>query len=279
MIKIWIIFIALVIMINTKDFGYFYDSTQGRIYFSPEINDAKNQSFLEDNLLNSKSFKKRYYSSAGNNQQFQIEYYSCNVSSVLNKSLELIRVKYNLTEYDNVMIKEIILNMENLTGNIFPQKYSDEFNVKQNKEASYKGKEKRGSLIYDTFGFSIQSKNKLNFKISKILLVNFYYKKLNYLANLSYNMRKYYSNNTFDIFLKNIPEEFDLHITLDLCDKNWKEKGEKVLIVKKGIKYPNFRIEEPTPNKTMLIISITFILLAFVLTIIFVLLKLIFGFF
>ena len=81
------------------------------------------------------------------------------------------------------------------------------------------------------------------------------------------------------IYLKNLPEDFDLLITLDLYNNNWKETGQKVLVVQKEFNYPNYRIEEPNPNRTMLIISISFIIIAFIIIIISVLLKLIFGFF
>ena len=265
-------------MINTTNFGFFYDSSQGQIYFDLEKYDFTNKSYLEDNLLNKDNLKKHYISLAGYNH-FDIEYYSCNVSNKLNRSLDLIKVEYNLTEYDNAFVKEIILNMHSISGNIFPQKYKDEFIVKQNKIASNKGKKNRKTLIYDTLGFNVKSKSGLNFKISKILLVNFRNNNLNYLANLSYNIRKYTDNNTFDIYLKNLPEDFDLLITLDLYNNNWKETGQKVLVVQKEFNYPNYRIEEPNPNRTMLIISISFIIIAFIIIIILVLLKLIFGFF
>ena len=272
------IFSSIIIMINTTNFGFFYDSSQGQIYFDLEKYDFTNKSYLEDNLLNKDNLKKHYISLAGYNH-FDIEYYSCNVSNKLNRSLDLIKVEYNLTEYDNAFVKEIILNMHSISGNIFPQKYKDEFIVKQNKVASNKGKKNRKTLIYDTLGFNVKSKSGLNFKISKILLVNFRNNNLNYLANLSYNIRKYADNNTFDIHLKNLPEDFDLLITLDLYNNNWKETGQKVLVVQKEFNYPNYRIEEPNPNRTMLIISISFIIIAFIITIILVLLKLIFGFF
>ena len=274
--KIFSLFFILIISINSDDFGFFYDNNQDKIYFDLEKYDKNNESFLENDLFNPKNLKQQYYSSTGTNQ-FKIEYYSFNISSISSEPLDLIKVEYNLTEHENVLIREVILNTEKLTQNIFPQKYKDEFIVTQNKEASNKGKEKRKTLIYDTLGFNIISKNKLNFKISKILLINNRKNKLNYLSNLSYNVRKYASNTTFDIYLKNMPEDFNLFITLDLCDKNWNVTGEKILVVQKDFDYPNYEIEESNPNKTMLIISITFIILAFILTIIFVLLKLIIG--
>ena len=274
--KIFSIFFILIISINSDDFGFFYDNNQDKIYFDLEKYDKNNESFMESDLFNPKNLKQQYYSSTGTNQ-FKIEYYSFNISSISSEPLDLIKVEYNLTEHENVLIREVILNTEKLTQNIFPQKYKDEFIVTQNKEASNKGKEKRKTLIYDTLGFNIISKNKLNFKISKILLINNRKNKLNYLSNLSYNVRKYASNTTFDIYLKNMPEDFNLFITLDLCDKNWNVTGEKILVVQKDFDYPNYEIEESNPNKTMLIISITFIILAFILTIIFVLLKLIIG--
>ena len=274
--KILSILFILIISINSNDFGFFYDNNQDKIYFDLEKYDKNNESFLESDLFSPKNLKQHYYSSAGINQ-FKIEYYSTNISSLSSESLDLIKVEYNLTEHENVLIREVILNMEKISQNIFPQKYKDEFIVTQNKEASNKGKEKRKTLIYDTLGFNIISKNKLNFKISKILLINNRKNKLNYLSNLSYNVRKYASNTTFDIYLKNMPEDFNLFITLDLCDKKWNATGEKVLVVQKDFDYPNYEVEESNPNKTMLIISITFIILAFILTIIFVLLKLIIG--
>ena len=146
----------------------------------------------------------------------------------------------------------------------------------QNKDSSVKGKEKRDTIIYDTFGFNVRSKSVLNFKISKILLVNFRKNKLNYLANLSYNIRKQ-TNNAFDIHLRNLPENFDLYITLDLYDENWEAKDEKVLVVQKEFNYPNYKIEDSNLNKTMLIVSIIFIGITFILIVILVLLKLIFG--
>ena len=276
-----IILISVLILftfINPKDFGYYYDNTQGKIYLSADNSELTNQTFLENTLITSKNLKQHYYSSAGSNK-FDIEYYSCSIPSLFNNTIGLIKVQYNLPEFENILIKEIILDMNTIPYNILPQKYENEFTVTQNKEASVKGKKKRDTIIYDTFGFNVLSKYNLNFKISKILLVNYRKDKLNYLANLSYNIRKYSSNNTFDIYLRNLPQKFDLHITLDLYDENWKDMDEKVLVVRKDFKYPNYKIEGANPNKTMFIISIIFIGIAFILTIILVLLKLIFGLF
>jgi hypothetical protein len=275
---IFISFLFLFTFINAKNFGYFYDNSQGKIYLNADINDLKNQSFLENTLLTSKNLKQHYYSSAGSNK-FDIYYYSCEIPSLLNNSLGLIKVQYNLPENENILIKEIILDMSTIPVNILPKKYENEFTLTQNKDASIKGKEKRYTIIYDTFGFNVYSKSNLNFKVSKVLLANFRKNKLNYLANLSYNLRKYSSNNTFDIYLRNLPEKFDLHITLDLYDENWKDMDEKILIVGKDFEYPNYKIEGTNPNKTMFIISLIFIGIAFILTIILVLLKLIFGLF
>ena len=276
--RLILIGILLILLISTKtqDFSFYYDNIKDNIYLSLENNNTtQTQSYSASTLLDSNNLNKRYSSSAGSNK-FNIEYYSCNISSM---PLDLIKVEYNLTDYENSLIKEVILNLDNSNENIFPSKYKDEFTVEQNKTASNEGSKKRETLIYDIYGFNIKSKHDLNFKVSKILLANFQRKRLNYLANLSYNIRQHNGNNSFDIYLKDMPEDFDLLITLDLCDENWKETGEKILIVKKEINYPNFKVEDENPNNTMIIISITFIILAFILIIIFVLLKLIFGFF
>ena len=271
-----IIFI-LIISASSQDFSFFYDNSKDQIYLGLE-NNTYSQSYSSNDILNYNNLKKKYYSSAGISR-FNIEYYSCNISSVLNKPLDLIKVEYNLTEYDNTLIKEIILDLNKSNENIFPTKYKNEFIVEENKRAAKRGSENRQTIIYDTFGFTIKSIHNLNFQVSKVLLANFRNKKLNYLANLSYNVKKYIGNNTFNIYLKNMPEDFDLLIYIDLCDENWKETGEKILVVKKEFHYPNYKVEEENPNKTMIIIAITFILIGFILIILFTLLKLIFGFF
>ena len=260
-------FFIIFAFITSNDFGFYYDNSKDEIYLDSNYNNS------EIVLQDSKNVKQHYYSSAGHNK-FDIEYYSCHTS--LNMILDLIKVEYTLPEFEDVRIKEIILDMDKLTGNIFPKKYENEFTVSQNKDSSVKGKEKRDTNIYDTFGFNVRSKSGLNFKISKILLVNFRKNKLNYLANLSYNIRKQ-TNNAFDIHLRNLPENFDLYITLDLYDENWEAKDEKVLVVQKEFNYPNYKIEDSNPNKTMLIVSIIFIGITFILIVILVLLKLIFG--
>ena len=271
--------IIFVLMISSsyQDFSFFYDNSKDQIYLGLE-NNTYSQSYSSNDILNYNNLKKKYYSSAGISK-FNIEYYSCNISSVLNKPLDLIKVEYNLTEYDNTLIKEIILDLNKSNENIFPTKYKNEFIVEENKRAAKRGSENRQTIIYDTFGFTIKSIHNLNFQVSKVLLANFRNKKLNYLANLSYNVNKYIGNNTFNIYLKNMPEDFDLLIYIDLCDENWKETGEKILVVKKEFHYPNYKVEEENPNQTMIIIAITFILIGFILIILFTLLKLIFGFF
>ena len=261
----------------SKDFGFYYDNSQDKLYISTGNDYNKtNDIYLQSKLFIPSNLKRHYSSSAGNNK-FDIEYYSCLIPSLSNENIELIKVEYNLTEPENSMMTEILLNLDNLSGNIFPQKYKDEFTISQNKKEANKARKKRNTLIYDTFAFNIESKNKLEFNIAKILLVNYRKNDLNYLANLSHNVHKT-SNSTFNIYLKNLPEDFDLLVTLDIYDKNNNIK-DKVLIVRKGFEYPNYRIDESNPNKTILIISITFIVIAFVLIIIFVLLKIIFSFF
>ena len=208
-----IIFI-LIISASSQDFSFFYDNSKDQIYLGLE-NDTSFQSYSSNDILNYNNLKKKYYSSAGISK-FNIEYYSCNISSVLNKPLDLIKVEYNLTEYDNTLIKEIILDLNKSNENIFPTKYKNEFIVEENKRAAKRGRENRQTILYDTFGFTIKSIHNLNFQVSKVLLANFRNKKLNYLANLSYNVNKLIGNNTFNIYLKNMPEDFDLLIYIDL---------------------------------------------------------------
>ena len=100
--------------------------------------------------------------------------------------------------------------------------------------------------------------------------------KLNYLANLSYNLHKQ-TDNSFDIHLKDMPEDFDLYITLDLYDENGEAKDEKVLLVEKEFNYPNYKIESSNPNKKLFIISIIVIGITFILIAILAVIKIIIG--
>jgi len=264
----------------SSDYGFFYDNPNEEILFNTNYSTISNIIFSENNLLNSSNKVKEYFSSAKKNRFF-IEYYSCLISFLSSSPLSLVRVSFNITEPRKETIKEVIMDLYNSKQSklIFPDKYNDEFTIEQNRQSSNDGRKDRDTLIYDTFGFNIKSKNNLNFKIAKILLVNFRKKKVNYLANLSRDVKNTYNDDKsiFDIHLKDMPEDFDLYITLDMFNKNWEAIGEKILIIQKDFNYPNFRVENANPNKTMLIVSLTFIFLAFILTVIFVLLNCICG--
>jgi len=264
----------------SSDYGFFYNNPNEEILFNTNYSTISNTIFSENNLLNSSNKVKEYFSSAKKNRFF-IEYYSCLISFLSSSPLSLVRVSFNITEPRKETIKEVIMDLYNSKQSklIFPDKYNDEFTIEQNRQSSNDGRKDRDTLIYDTFGFNIKSKNNLNFKIAKILLVNFRKKKVNYLANLSRDVKNTYNDDKsiFDIHLKDMPEDFDLYITLDMFNKNWEAIGEKILIIQKDFNYPNFRVENANPNKTMLIVSLTFIFLAFILTVIFVLLNCICG--
>ena len=278
--KYILLFISLILGSYSSNYGFFYDNPNEEILFNTNQSKISNTTFAENNLLTSSKKVKEYFSSAKKNRFF-IEYYSCLISLLSSSPLSLVRVSFNITEPRKETIKEVIMDLYSSKQSklIFPDKYNDEFTIEQNRQASNDGRKNRDTLIYDTFGFNIKSKNNLNFKIAKILLVNFRKKKVNYLANLSSDVKNTYNDdkNIFDIHLKNMPEDFDLYITLDMFNKNWEAIGEKILIVQKDFNYPNFRVENANPNKKMFIISLTFILIAFILTVIFVLLKCICG--
>lgn len=279
-IKYILLFISLFLGTYSSNYGFFYDNPNEEILFNTNRSKISNTIFPENNLLTPSKKVKEYFSSAKKNKFF-IEYYSCLISLLSSSPLNLVRVSFNITEPRKETIKEVIMDLysSNQSKLIFPDKYNDEFTIEQNRQASNDGRKNRDTLIYDTFGFNIKSKNNLNFKIAKILLVNFRKKKVNYLANLSRDVKNTYHDdkNIFDIHLKDMPEDFDLYITLDMFNKNWEAIGEKILIVQKDFNYPNFRVENANPNKKMFIISLTFILIALILTVIFVLLKCICG--
>ena len=279
-IKYILLFISLFLGTYSSNYGFFYDNPNEEILFNTNRSKISNTIFPENNLLTPSKKVKEYFSSAKKNKFF-IEYYSCLISLLSSSPLSLVRVSFNITEPRKETIKEVIMDLysSNQSKLIFPDKYNDEFTIEQNRQASNDGRKNRDTLIYDTFGFNIKSKNNLNFKIAKILLVNFRKKKVNYLANLSRDVKNTYHDdkNIFEIHLKDMPEDFDLYITLDMFNKNWEAIGEKILIVQKDFNYPNFRVENANPNKKMFIISLTFILIALILTVIFVLLKCICG--
>ena len=278
--KCILLVLSLIIGTYSSNYGFFYDNPNEEILFNTNQSIISSAIFSENNLLTPSKKVKEYFSSAKKNRFF-IEYYSCLISLLSSSPLSLVRVSFNITEPINETVKEVIMDLysSNQSKLIFPDKYNDEFIVEQSRQSSNDGRKNRDTIIYDTFGFNIKSKNNLNFKIAKILLVNFRKKKVNYLANLSGDVRNTYNNdiNTFDIYLKNMPEDFDLYITLEMFNKKWEAVGEKILIVQKNFNYPNFRVENANPNKRMFIISLTFIIIAFILTVIFVLLNCVCG--
>lgn len=269
--------------IYSIDYGFYYDNSREQILFNLENNFLSNLVYSENDLLTPSNIQKNYYSSAKRNK-FKIEYYLCPIYSISSSPISLIKASFNITTPERMTIKEVIMDLYEIDEKkiIFPKKYNDEFSIQANKSASNYARKKRNTIIYDTFGFKIISKNNYNFKIAKLLLVNFRKKKLNYLANLSGNVQNNTdnynnSNNIFDIYLENLPENFDLYITLELYDKNWNNTGEKILVVQKDFNYPNYRVEEANPNKAFFIFAIVFILIALIITIIFILLKCICG--
>ena len=269
------VFLSALIKANEYDYGFFYDNPKEEIYFDTQSLLSTKFIYKESELLNYQNKQNEYISSARKNE-FNIEYYSCPIPSISTSPISLIKVSFDITEPEKTTVKEVILNLEENAEKkvIFPKKYNNEFNVEQNKTTSNEGRKNRNTLIYDTFGFDIKSKNNLNFQIAKLLLVNFRKNKLNYLANLSKDISIVSkSDNSFSIHLDNMPEKFDLYITLEIFDKKWKSTGEKILVVQKDFDYPNYKIEDDNPNKNLFIISIVFISIAFILTVIFVLIK------
>ena len=263
-----------------EDYGYFYDNPKEEILFDTAPTYLSTLVYPEKELLISSNLQTEYFSSAAKNK-FKIEYYTCPINIISSSPISLIKVTFNITEPEEMTVKEVIMNLydEKEKKIVFPKKNYDEFTIEQNRTSSNDGRKNRSTIIYDTFGFNIKSKNNINFKIAKLLLVNFRKKKLNYLANLSGNVKNTYDgdNNTFNIYLKNMPEDFDLYVTLEIFDNNWIATGEKILVVQKDFNYPNYKIEVDNPNKNFFIISLTFIIIALILTAIFIILKFICG--
>lgn len=271
------IFIFLITNIaSDDDYGFFYDNYKEEISFNAEKTQLTNYTYKEKDLLISSNKQNEYYSLAKKNK-FKIEHYLISIYSLSSSPIYLFRVSFNVTEPEPSTIKEIILDLSGTTEKklAFPKSFKNYFSIEQNKKASNEGRKRRNVKIYDTFGFSVNSKNYTNFKIAKLLLVNYKDKKLNYLANLSGNVQKTFDNinNTFDIYLEDMPENFDLYITLEIYDSNWKNTEEKILIVQKDFNYPNYILEDNNPNKKLFILALIFIVIAFILIIIFSLVK------
>lgn len=274
-----LLMILWLVVINSKDYGFYYDNFNEEILFDTENNLLSDFKYQENDLLKPSNMQKEYFSSAKDNK-FKMQYFLCNIFNLSSSPINLIKASFNITFPEKSTIKEVIIDLSETKENklIFPKKYNDEFSIEQNKTAINKGRKNRSTIIYDTFGFNIKSKNNLNFKIIKLILVNYRKNKLNYLNNLSGNVQNTDDkNNTFDIYLKNMPENFDLYITLEIFNKNWEDTGEKILIVQKDFNYPNFWIEKNNPNIKMLLICLVFIIIAFILIVVLVILKLICG--
>ena len=278
-----IVFISLIKIIvsdDDYDYGFFYDNYKEEISFNSQKAQLTNYIYKEKDLLISSNKQNEYYSTAKKNK-FKIEHYLISIYSISSSPIYLFKVYFNSTELETFTVKEVILDLSDNTEKkmVFPKRYQNELSIIQNKSASNDGCKKRNTKIYETFGFSINSKINRNFKIAKLLLVNYKDNKLNYLANLSGNVQKTYDNinNTFDIYMKDMPENFDLYITLEIYDNDWDDTEEKILIMQKDFNYPNYNLEDSNPNKKLFIITIVFIAIAFILIIVFVLIKLVFS--
>lgn len=313
----FLIIISLFSMALTQSFpfSYYYNNSMDLIEFSPsDINSLStfnikvNETVISPNPSSTSSNTFSYFSSqlltdenlvdsyesSQINGTLTIEYYSIKVND---SPLTLIK-----TYFDNIKegtITEIIIDFfseENIIEKkVLPEKYfiNDILEVEQNKYISRDAFERRGSKVYETFGFEIIAKNDTgnnffsdDFILKKIILLNYRKNKLNYLADLSGNfyentnktetdnydsLDKFYDKEDWEIIkkrydfdLENLPENFDLILTLDILDKEGKEKGEKVVVVKKGFQYPNFKVEEPNPNQMLFITSLCGALLAIV---------------
>lgn len=273
------IFIFIITDISSDDdYGFFYDNYKEEISFNEEKTQLTNYAYKEKDLLISSNKQNEYYSLAKKNK-FKIEHYLISIYSLSSSPIYLYRVSFNITEPEPSTVKEIILDLSGTTEKklVFPKSFKNDFSIGQNKKASNEGRKIRNVKIYDTFGFSVNSENNINFKIAKLLLVNYKDNKLNYLANLSGNVQKTFDNinNTFDIYLEDMPENFDLYITLEIYDNNWKNTEENILIVQKDFNYPNYCLEDNNPNKKLFILTIIFIAIAFILIIIFSLVKIV----
>lgn len=268
--------ISLITNIFSYDYGFFYDNYKEEIYFNTQQNPLSIYIYPEDDLLKSSNKQNEYYSKAKKNK-FKIEHYLVSLYSISSSPLYLFKVTFNITKPKFFTVKEVILDLFGTTEKklSFPKNYTNDFSILENRDAANDGRKRRKTKIYDTFGFSIKSKKNINFKIVKLLLLNYRKNKFNYLANLSGDVQKTYNNNnnTFDIYLKDMPEYFNLYITLEIYDNNWEDTGEKILIIQNDFNYPNYILEDANPNKKVFIIAVVIICIAFILIIIFVLLK------
>ena len=264
--------------VSDEDYGFFYDNYKEEISFNAQKTQLSNYIYKEKDLLISSNKQNEYYSSAKKNK-FKIEHYLISIYSISSSPIYLFKVSFNVTEPEPSTVKEVILDLSGTTEKklAFPKSFKNDFSIEQNKKASNEGRKRRNVKIYDTFGFSVNSEKNKNFKIVKLLLVNYRGNKFNYLANLSGNVQKTFDNinNTFDIYLKDMPENFDLYITLEIYDNNWENTEEKILIVQKDFNNPNYGLEDNNPNKKLFILSLIFIIIAFILIIIFSLVKLV----
>ena len=233
--------------------------TLNKSLINPPILDYS-ELFSKDNIL------LEYYSTAKSNK-FKIEYYNVPFFSF---PKILIKAYFNSKKVGTVteILEDVSQNsyFENTNKVVFPKKYYDFFEITQNRYASNEGRKKTKKKIYNTFGFDIKSK--LKYKIEKILLVNYRKEKVNYLANLTPYLNednkkeknKEINTISYDFHLENLPEDFDIFLTLIIDNSN-----EKILLVQKKFNYPNYKVESVNPNKNFFKISliITLVALAF----------------
>ena len=278
------LFVILLGVSYSQNFSYYYSNLNDTLTVQTFKTDSKSNlqtlinslTYDPSNLLSKDNMLIEYYSSAKSNK-FKIEYYD---NTLLSGPKTFIKAYFNSKKVGTVteIFEDIYKNSytENNNKIVFPKKYYNSFEISQNREASNEGRKRMNKKIYNTFGFDIKSK--LKYKIEKILLVNYRKEKVNYLANLTpylnENKETEKSKETdtisYDFHLENLPEDFDLLLTLSI-----ENSEEKVLLIHKNYRYPNYVIESANPNRNFFKISLIISLVALVLTFIFSILILI----
>ena len=278
------LFVILFNVCYSQNFSYYYSNLNDTLTVQSFKTDSNSKlqtlmsslTYDPSNLLSKDNMLIEYYSSAKSNK-FKIEYYD---NSLTSGPKTFIKANFNSKKVGTVteIFEDIYKNSytENTNKIVFPKKYYNSFEISQNREASNEGRKRMKKKIYNTFGFDIKSK--LKYKIEKILLVNYRKEKVNYLANLTPYLNenketeksKEANTISYDFHLENLPEDFDLLLTLSI-----ENSEEKVLLIHKNYRYPNYVIESVNPNRNFFKISLIISLVALVLTFIFSILILI----
>lgn len=263
------------------DFGFFYNSNSGTIILYKKDSDLtlkagdlgdpttflNHQNVIKEETILTEENKSLDYVSKAQNGLFNIAYYSVFLN---NNLFNFIHISYSANELN---FREVIIQDPNDERDLitYPSSYQNKITVEKCPRCSVSRSKREKKSLSDVFGLKISNADNGGFSVDKIYLVSYNKEKVVYFADMTSlieDKEPESEEKELDFYLENMPERFDLHMTLSM-----KETKEKVLVVKRRLKNPEYGAEKGNPNYNLLIVSGSILGVAFGITFIIVIIH------